>query len=58
METGTPLLEANDHFIRGVPVDGRVFGVIVDVLGGRIPKVFQEARFHGTTPHVLVDGER
>ncbi len=59
METGTPLLETDDHLVGGgAPVQRRVFGVVVHVLGRRVPEVFQEAGFHRPTPYVLVDGER
>ena len=51
-------LEADDHLVGSVPVQRRVFGVVVDVLGGRVPEMLQEAGFHGATPHVLIDGER
>ena len=51
-------LEADDHLVGGVPVQRWVFGVVVDVLGGRIPQVLQEAGLHRAAPHVLVDGER
>ncbi len=36
----------------------RVVGVRVAVLGGRVPRVLEEAGLNGATPHVLVDGER
>lgn len=51
-------LEPDYHLVGGAPVQRGVLGVGVDVLGGRVPKVFQETGFHRTTPHVLVDGER
>ena len=51
-------LEADDHLVGGVPVQRWVFGVVVDVLGRRIPQVLQEAGLHRAPPHVLVDGER
>ena len=50
--------EADDHLVRGVEVDGRVFGVVVHVLGGGVPQVFQEAGLHRAAPDVLVDRER
>ena len=37
--------------------EGRVLGVVVDVLGGTVPDVLQEAGLHGAAPDVLVDGE-
>ena len=41
----------------GGVAQARVLGVCVEVLGGRVPQVFEETGFHGTTPHVLVDAE-
>ncbi len=51
-------LEADDHLIGGVPVQRRVFGVVVDILGGGVPQLLQEAGLHRAAPDVLVDGER
>ena len=51
-------LEADDDLVGRAPVDRRVLGVVVDVLGGRVPQVLQEAGFHRAAPDVLVDRER
>lgn len=51
------LVEADDDLIGGVPVQCRVFGVVVDVLGWGVPQVLQEAGLHGAAPDVLVDRE-
>ena len=53
-----PALEADDHLVGGVEVDGRVFGVVVDVLGRGVPQVLQEAGLDRAAPDVLVDRER
>jgi len=61
MDTGHAALESDDHLIGGVPVDRRVFGVGVDVLGRRIPEMFQEAGFPPRGPHTfwsIENGER
>ena len=50
--------EADDHLVGRAPVDGRILGVVVDVLGRRIPQVLEEAGLHRPAPDVLVDGER
>src|SRR5690606_29047532 len=38
--------------------ESRVCGVVVHVLGRRVPDVLKEARLNGPAPHVLVNGER
>ena len=50
--------ESDDHLIGRAPVDGRVLGVVVHVLGRRVPQVLEEPGLHRPAPHVLVDGER
>lgn len=50
--------ESDDDLVRGVPVDRRVLGVVVDILGRRVPQMLEEAGLHGTAPDVLVDRER
>src|SRR6478752_4402107 len=50
--------ESDDDLVGRAPVDGRVLGVVVYVLGRRIPEVLEEAGLHRPAPHVLVDRER
>ena len=56
MATGDALVEGDDDFVRQRRVGG-VIGVVVDILGGGIPQVFEEAGFDGAAPHVLVNRE-
>ena len=58
IDTGTPRSNPTITSSGRAPVDGRVLGVVVDVLGRRVPEVLEEAGFHRAAPHVLVDGER
>lgn len=50
-------LEGDDHLVR-LPGEGRVLGVLVDVLDRRVPDVLEEAGLDGAAEDVLVDGVR
>src|SRR5699024_8647622 len=50
-------LEGDGDLVRGREVEGRVLGVVVDVLGRRVPQVLEEPGLHRASPHVLVDRE-
>ena len=50
------LIEGDDDLIRQRRV-GRIVGVVVDVLRGGVPQVFEEAGLDSSTPNVLVDRE-
>ena len=51
-------LEPDDDLVGRAPVERRVLGVVVDVLGGGVPQVLEEAGLDRAAPHVLVDRER
>ena len=50
------LIEGDDDLVRQWRV-GRIVGVVVDVLRGGVPQIFEEAGLDGAAPHVLVDRE-
>src|SRR5690606_5456275 len=51
------LLEADDDLV-GLTGEGRVLGVLVDVLDRGVPDVLEEAGLYGAAEDVLVDGVR